>query len=322
MSIISRNPAGIDGHDTSLRHHDTQTGHRSSSFRTPLSSIVQSQHANHSSDSIQLISSKDPASASKSLKSKKSSSSVYLTNYQIKRRKLTSSAETDSTPTAYSSTSSSTPSSPSSSPDQLLLASHSKKYSIHQALLRPKIKLNSENHELDQFKPLRLKRLKFKHTPIPTPPLIPSDFKIEPSIWSESLSPFIKRPYPTPKPNNFTTYPCIRTNTNQSSVSVSSETPSHFSKTGRKLPRSPNPTIEHTKLLLDLKKSEEQNKWWHWSINCPYTGDGNKSSHLTPLSCQNFHEQQSDQSLNQPGILTKRFSVNTIDKQPFYCSET
>ncbi|KAI8456539.1 hypothetical protein BY996DRAFT_6412319 [Phakopsora pachyrhizi] len=213
---------------------------------------------------------------------------------------------------------------------------------------------------------------------------------------------------PTLTFNRRDTYTCIRTNSNQYSVSSSSETPSYFSKLVPKqlthktqnqivnLVKNNDVTIKKTstvvessssalkinssplaiktdeikldanasspdQMLLEIKMSEEQNKWWHWAKNCKYTGDGNKSSHLVPLRCWDLtylsddeaqdHESNGrgdDQNANtivetslnddvnsstelvmlsrtktnaNSKIATKVYCPNTIEFQRFYCSD-
>ncbi|MBW0502572.1 hypothetical protein O181_042287 [Austropuccinia psidii MF-1] len=328
MSVISHAPF-LPYHSTTFSGQISQTGAthlpilKTTSSRSSFLSLSSPQNSNATAlnfaNPTKLDSSKRVLSSSclHSNKSKHPLSTSSLLNEPPKRRRLRSAR-------AAESSASSSPSSPLSPPTQLSLRSQAKKQRLSdtQPHLGDVI-LDSEAENSNQSNPVPLKRLVLKRVAPPLPPKISLDQVVEPCLWSESLIPSIERPYATPRTSAHDSHTCIRTTVNPFSVPVCSKPAPHFSKTLHKLVRSqdkPNAKEMNADLVLELKRSEEQDKWWHWSTNCPYTGDGNKSSHKAPLKCHNLHG-HSEESVDTVQIFTTKLSVNAFEEQKFYSQD-
>ncbi|MBW0498618.1 hypothetical protein O181_038333 [Austropuccinia psidii MF-1] len=328
MSIISHAPPLVPCHSASFSGKTGQTGaahlpsSRTTSFQSSLLSILPAHNSSATALTFVHPTNLDPSenvlsSCLHSNSSKNPLSTSLQPNGSCKRRKLrgTGAAETSS---------SSQSSSPSSPPTQFALRSHVKKQGLYD--IRPHLadgRLSSEAEDNNQSHPMPFQRLILKPNAPPLPPKIPLDHLIEPCLWSESHQPSIQRPDATPRGRALDSYTCIRTKVNRFSVPVSSKPALHFSKTLQKLVRSQgisNTTAMNADLSIEIKRSEERNKWWHWSTNCPDTGDGNKSSHKAPLQCQNLEGQSGELSCASE-IVTRKLSVNAWEEQKFYCSE-
>ncbi|POW03799.1 hypothetical protein PSTT_10866 [Puccinia striiformis] len=123
----------------------------------------------------------------------------------------------------------------------------------------------------------------------------------------------------------------MHTDTLKSILSIDLDTtPTYFTKT---VPRSHrtqrsslSSTLDYPTSFLEINKSEEQDKWWHWAKICKVTGDGNKSSYLTPLPCQdlkrNFDDYNNDTNQQDTDfrIQTRPLSESAIEQQKFYYS--
>jgi len=143
-------------------------------------------------------------------------------------------------------------------------------------------------------------------------------------------TPIVQPSYTTPRKTPLDTYTCIRTNLNPFSVSISSQPAVRFSKSIPRLTRLQRSSLSSSQdatpsSSLELKKSEEQDKWWHWARLCKVTGDGNKSSHLPPLRCRDL-KRNSDQyhtDLHQDQELrihTRPLCESALEQQKFHYS--
>ncbi|KAA1089719.1 hypothetical protein PGT21_028053 [Puccinia graminis f. sp. tritici] len=183
----------------------------------------------------------------------------------------------------------------------------------------------------EDYQPLlSFQRLNLKSSMPPVPPAIPQDLMFPPSQCSYAHTPIVEPSYTTPRDTPNDTYTCIRTVSNPFPVSISSQPPAGFTKSMPRLNRLNRSSISssHDPLssCLELRKTEEQDKWWHWAKVCKVTGDGNKSSHLAPLRCQdlkrNFDDHLDCDNYQEPSlrIQTRPFSESTIEQQKFYYS--
>ncbi|MBW0468580.1 hypothetical protein O181_008295 [Austropuccinia psidii MF-1] len=328
MSLIGHAPPLVSCHSASFSGNTSQTGATQlSSLRTtssPSSLLSISPAQNSSATALTLVNSANLVPSESILpsclhsnNSKNPLSTSLLPNVPSKRRKLRRTRAAESSSSSQSSSS-------SSPPAQLSLRSHVKKQCFSD--IQPHLaddRLDSEAEDDNQSHPVPLQRTMLKGNAPPLPPKIPLDQLIEPCLWSESLLPSIRRSSATPRGSALDSYTCIRTKVNPFSVPVCSKPALHFSKTLQKLVRSqglPNATTMNPDLTMELKRSEEQNKWWHWSTNCPDTGDGNKSSHKAPLQCQNLVP-KAEESFYTSEIVTRKLSVNALEEQNFYCLE-
>ncbi|KNZ59215.1 hypothetical protein VP01_1781g4 [Puccinia sorghi] len=179
---------------------------------------------------------------------------------------------------------------------------------------------------------LPLQRLKLQSSIPPLlPPTIPQDFMVPPSQCSYAHNtPIVQPSYTTPRKTPLDTYTCIRTKLNPFSVSISSQPAVRFSKSIPRLTRLQRSGLSSSQdstpsSSLELKKSEEQDKWWHWARLCKVTGDGNKSSHLAPLRCRDL-KRNSDQShtdIHQDQELrihTRPLCESALEQQKFHYS--
>ncbi|PLW10821.1 hypothetical protein PCANC_06534 [Puccinia coronata f. sp. avenae] len=218
------------------------------------------------------------------------------------------------------------PASLSSNPSSLRFKNNSfRQARAHQ----PSEPQSDDNEESKILLPLQRLNLKASIPPL-LPPAIPQDFMIAPSQCSYAHHTSIVEPsYTTPRDTPQDTYTSIRTASNSSSVSISTQPPIRFSRTMTRFNRLQRASIpigqDSPTSSLDAKKSEEQDKWWQWARLCKVTGDGNKSSHLPPLRCRdlkrNFNEYDNDDHQDQDlRIQTKPLSESALEQQKFYYS--
>lgn len=187
----------------------------------------------------------------------------------------------------------------------------------------------------DDMPPPPHQRLKLTPTFIPKPPVILAHIVVPLSQCSYLHTPLVQPSCKTTRESGRETRTCINTKINPYSVSISSQPSAHFSKTVPRLARlqksSPLSVITPGSMqnLLEVKRSEEQDKWWYWAKNCRITGDDNKSSHLIPLRCRNLKRHcQSDDEGKYDGtgytsnhcIRTRTLIESALDQQKYYYS--
>ncbi|KAI9631052.1 hypothetical protein KEM48_013308 [Puccinia striiformis f. sp. tritici PST-130] len=309
MSIVYQPPPRFSGTSaaTGTTFSSFSRPHNDSVGRPPLLSIPQIQPTTISTAS----SSQSPTSSVSEYSPKLNKP---LTPTREKRRKLRSTRAVSPVPASLS-----------SNPSGLLPNSH------HPSR-KPRAQYQSESLSDDtDHKPLLpLRRLDLKSSKPPLPPSIPPNIMIAPSQCSYANTPIVEPSYTTPRDTPKDTYTCIRTPSNPFSASISTQPPTYFTKT---VPRSHrtqrsslSSTLDYPTSFLEINKSEEQDKWWHWAKICKVTGDGNKSSYLTPLPCQdlkrNFDDYNNDTNQQDTDfrIQTRPLSESAIEQQKFYYS--
>ncbi|POV95336.1 hypothetical protein PSHT_15723, partial [Puccinia striiformis] len=199
----------------------------------------------------------------------------------------------------------------------------------HHVNLEPSIKVN-HSATIQTISRCYLSDVSTLSHPSSLPPSIPPNIMIAPSQCSYANTPIVEPSYTTPRDTPKDTYTCIRTPSNPFSASISTQPPTYFTKT---VPRSHrtqrsslSSTLDYPTSFLEINKSEEQDKWWHWAKICKVTGDGNKSSYLTPLPCQdlkrNFDDYNNDTNQQDTDfrIQTRPLSESAIEQQKFYYS--